>query len=99
MANGRGRRPARGDLRRPLLPGTGPLAGVSPVLVFLVVAVVFGAGVILGGAVGALLLALLCVGVAALLATTWTAMSRPERLARALVLVVLVLVTIGVAWR
>ncbi|WP_433802686.1 DUF6703 family protein [Actinomycetospora sp. CA-084318] len=99
MANGRGRRPARGDMRRPLLPGAGPLAGVSPVLVFLVVAVVFAAGVILGGVVGALLLALLAAGVAVLLATTWGAMSRPERVARSLILAVLVLVAIGVAWR
>lgn len=99
MANGRGRRPARGDLRRPLLPGAGPLAGVPPVLVFAVVALVFAAGVLLGGFVGALLLALLAAGVATLLATTWNRMSRPERVARSAILVVLVLVTIGVALR
>ncbi|WP_018331902.1 DUF6703 family protein [Actinomycetospora chiangmaiensis] len=102
MANGRqGRRGrwGRGDLRRPLLPGAGPLAGVPPVLVFAVVAVVFAAGVFFGGFVGALLLALLAAGVAVLLATTWGRMSPPERLARSLILVVLVLVTVGVALR
>ncbi|GLZ51449.1 DUF6703 family protein [Actinomycetospora sp. NBRC 106378] len=99
MANGRGRRNGRGDLRRPLLPGVGPLAGAPPVLVFALVAVVFAAGVLLGGVVGALLLALLAAGVAVLLATTWGRMSPPERLARSLILAVLVLVTIGVALR
>jgi hypothetical protein len=69
------------------------------VLVFAVVVVVFAAGVLLGGFVGALLLALLAVGVAVLLATTWGAMSPSERLARSLILGVLVLVTIGVALR
>ncbi|MEJ2866655.1 hypothetical protein WCD74_02690 [Actinomycetospora sp. OC33-EN08] len=95
----RTRRSLRGDLRRPLLPGTGPLAGVSPVLVFLVVAVLFAVGVIVGGTGGALLLGLLAAGVAALLATTWGRLSPPERLARTVVLVVLVAVTIGVALR
>ena len=38
-------------------------------------------------------------GVAVLLATTWSRMSPPERLARSLILAVLVLVTIGVALR
>lgn len=86
-------------MRRPLLPGAGPLAGTPPVLVFLVVAVVFAAGVIVGGLIGALLLALLAIGVAILLATTWTRLSPPERLARSLVLAVLVAVTIGVVLR
>jgi hypothetical protein len=49
--------------------------------------------------VGALLLALLAVGVAVLLATTWARLSPPERLARALVLAVLVAVAVGVALR
>jgi predicted neutral ceramidase superfamily lipid hydrolase len=98
VANGRAGR-GRGNMRRPLLPGTGPLAGVSPVLVFLVVVVVFAAGVLLGGFVGALLLAVLTVGVAVLLATTWGRLSPPERVARSLILVVLVLVTVGVALR
>jgi Ca2+/H+ antiporter len=93
------RRRGRGDMRRPLLPGSGPLAGLPPVLVFLVVAVVFAVAVFVGGPIGALLLALLAVGVAVLLATTWARLSPPERLARAFVLAVLVAVTIGVALR
>ena len=86
-------------MRRPLLPGSGPLARVSPVLAFLAVAVVFAVAVVVGGLVGALLLALLAVGVAVLLATTWARLSPPERLARVLVLAVLVAVAIGVALR
>lgn len=86
-------------MRRPLLPGSGPLAGVSPLLAFLVVVVVFAVAVVLGGPVGALLLALLAVGVAVLLATTWARLSPQERLARVLVLAVLVAVTVGVALR
>jgi hypothetical protein len=86
-------------MRRPLLPGSGPLAGTPPVLVFLVVAVVFAAAVIVGGLVGALLLVLLAVGVAVLLATTWARLSPPERVARAFILAVLVAVAIGVALR
>jgi thiol:disulfide interchange protein len=86
-------------MRRPLLPGSGPLAGVSPVLAFLVVAAVFVVAVVVGGMVGTVLLALLAVGVAVLLATTWQRLSPPERLARTLVLAVLVAVTIGVALR
>ncbi|NMO93022.1 hypothetical protein HH311_24935 [Actinomycetospora sp. TBRC 11914] len=89
----------RGDTRRPLLPGSGPLAGVSPILAFLVVVAVFAVGAIVGGLIGALLLALLAVGVAVLLATTWPRLTPPERLARVLVLAVLVAVTIGVALR
>ncbi len=86
-------------MRRPLLPGSGLLAGVSPLLTFLVVVVVFAVAVVLGGPVGALLLALLAVGVAVLLAATWARLSPPERLARVLVLAVLVAVTVGVALR
>lgn len=86
-------------MRRPLLPGSGPLARVSPVLAFLVVAAVFAVAVVAGGLVGALLLALLAAGVAVLLATTWARLSPPERLARTLVLAVLVAVAVGVALR
>jgi predicted neutral ceramidase superfamily lipid hydrolase len=86
-------------MRRPLLPGSGPLAGVPPVLAFLVVAAVFVVAVVVGGVIGAVLLALLAVGVAVLLATTWRRLSPPERLARSLALAVLVAVTIGVALR
>ena len=86
-------------MRRPLLPGSGPLARVSPVLAFAAVVAVFAVAVVLGGPVGALLLALLAVGVAVLLATTWARLSPPERLARVLVLAVLVAVAVGVALR
>jgi hypothetical protein len=86
-------------MRRPLLPGSGPLARVSPVLAFFLVVVVFAVAVIIGGLIGALLLALLAVGVAVLLATTWARLSPPERLARVLVLAALVAVTVGVALR
>jgi len=94
-----GRRGRRGDLRRPLLPGRGPFAGKSPVLAFLAVVVLFAAGTLIGGMVGAVLLGLLALGVAVLLATTWPRLSPPERFARALVLVVLVGVTLAVALR
>jgi Ca2+/H+ antiporter len=69
------------------------------VLAFLAVAAVFAVAVVVGGPLGALLLALLAVGVAVLLATTWARLSPPERLARGLVLAVLVAVAIGVALR
>ena len=94
-----GRRGRRGDLRRPLLPGRGPLAGKSPILAFLGVVVLFAAGALIGGVVGALLLGMLAVGVAVLLATAWPRLSPPERFARTLVLVVLVGVTLAVALR
>ncbi len=86
-------------MRRPMLPGSGPLAGKSPLLAFLVVAAVFVVAVVVGGPIGAVLLGLLAVGVAILLATTWARLSPPERLARSLVLAVLVAVAIGVALR
>ena len=86
-------------MRRPMLPGSGPLARVSPLLAFALVAAVFAVAVLVGGPVGALLLGLLAVGVAVLLATTWQRLSPPERLARTLILAVLVAVAIGVALR
>jgi hypothetical protein len=86
-------------MRRPLLPGSGPLTGVPPLVVFLVVAAVFAVGVVVGGLLGAALLGLLVVGVAVLLATTWAQRTPPERLARVVVLVVLAAVAIGVALR
>lgn len=93
------RRRGRADLRRPLLPGAGPLSGTPPLLAFLVVVGVFALAVVLGGPVGTLLLALLAVGVATLLAATWGRLSPSERLARGFVLAVLVAVTLGVALR
>lgn len=81
--------------RGPMLPGRGPLAAVPPVAVFLVVIAVFVVAVVLGGAVGALLLALLALGVALLLATTWHRLSPAERAGRMLVLAVLVAVALA----
>jgi hypothetical protein len=91
----RGRR----SLKAPLLSGHGPLARVSPVVVFLVVAAVFTLGVVMGGATGALLLGLLALGVAVLLAATWQVLEPSQRVLRALVLVVLIGVSISVLLR
>lgn len=85
------------SLRAPIVPGSGPLARVPPVVAFVVVVAVFAAGVIVGGTVGALLLALLAVGVAVLLAVTWPRLATSERVGRVLVLSVLVAVAVGVA--
>jgi hypothetical protein len=81
--------------RGPLVPGEGPLARVPPVAVFLAVVVVFAAAVILGGVVGAVLLALLAVGVAGLLSATWPRLTPAARAVRVLVLVVLVAIAVG----
>lgn len=80
-----------------LLPGEGPLARVPAVAAFAVVVVVFAAGVVLGGLLGAALLGVLAVGVAVLLATTWHRLVPAERLGRVLVLAVLVAVAVGTA--
>lgn len=90
---------SRAARRRPLLPGSGPLAGVPAPLAFGVVVLLFAAGVIVGGLLGAVLLAVLALGIAGLLAATWPQLTPPERLGRVLVLVVLVAVTVGVALR
>lgn len=87
------------SMRAPLLSGHGPLARVPPVAVFLVVAVVFAIGVVVGGATGALLLGLLAAGVAVLLAATWRVLRPGERAGRVVVLVVLVAVAISVLIR
>lgn len=95
---------ARGPSRRgrptgstPLVPGAGPLSGVPPVVAFAVVVVVFAAGVIVGGVVGTVLLALLTAGVVTLLAATWSRLTPGERAGRVLVLAVLAAVTVAVA--
>jgi hypothetical protein len=98
---------ARGPSRRnrlsgssgdaPLVPGSGPLARVPPVVAFGAVVVVFAVGVLVGGVVGTVLLALLAAGVAVLLATTWPRLTPPERAGRVLVLAVLAAVTVAVA--
>jgi len=84
------------SMRAPLLSGNGPLARVTPLVAFLVVAAVFAVGVIMGGGTGALLLGALAVGVAVLLAATWRALSPGQRTGRVLVLVVLAAVAISV---
>jgi hypothetical protein len=57
---------------------------------FVVVIALFGAGVLVGGMVGALLLGVLAIGVALLLAATWPHLSTAERFGRCLVLALLV---------
>jgi hypothetical protein len=56
----------------------------------------FGLGVWLQGTVGALLLSVLALGVAALLATTWPLLTPSARFLRVLVFAVLVLITVSV---
>lgn len=82
----------RGGFRRRLVPGSGPFAAVPPLAAFLVVAAVFAAGVVVGGPVGAALLAGIAVLVGLLLAATWARLSPPERVLRLLVLLVVVAV-------
>jgi hypothetical protein len=86
--------PGRKNMRAPLVPGDGPLARVRPILVFIVVIGLFAAGVTIGGVLGALLLGVLAVGVAVLLATTWTVLKPSDRVMRVVVLGLLVAVAI-----
>ena len=95
---GRPRQPFVGRRGR-ALPGEGPLARVPGVVVFAVVAAVFAAAVILGGPVGALLLGLLALGVAALLVATWARLGPAERAVRVLCLAVLVAIAVGLVAR
>ncbi|MDD7939736.1 hypothetical protein PHK61_15025 [Actinomycetospora lutea] len=95
---GPGRSPFAGRRGR-AVPGDGPLARVPAVAVFAVVVIVFAAGVIIGGPVGAVLLGLLALGVAGLLAATWPRLGPRERVVRVLVLVVLVAIALGLALR
>jgi hypothetical protein len=81
-------------MRAQLLPGQGPLARVRPLAVFVVVIGLFAAGVLVSGVVGALLLGVLAVGVGVLLATTWRLLAPTERVARLVVLAILVAVAI-----
>jgi hypothetical protein len=80
----------RDESRAPLVAGDGPLAKVPPLVAFLVVLVVFGLAIWLRGAVGALLLGVLGVGVLALLAVTWRVLRPAERVLRVLVVLILV---------
>lgn len=83
----------RVDSRAPLLAGNGPLAKVPPAAAFLVILVVFGLAIWLHGAVGAVLLGVLGLGVLALLAATWRALKPADRVLR----VIVVLILAGVA--
>jgi predicted neutral ceramidase superfamily lipid hydrolase len=83
-------------MKAQLLSGHGPLARIPPVAVFLVVAIVFAVGILIGGSTGALLLGLLAVGVAVLLAATWQVMAPGQRAGRVLVLAIVVAVAISV---
>jgi hypothetical protein len=86
--------PGRKNMRAPLLAGEGPLAKARPVVAFLVVIGLFGAGVAISGVVGALLLGVLALGVAVLLAATWRALTPTDRVMRVVVLGMLVAVAI-----
>jgi hypothetical protein len=83
-------------MRAQLLSGNGPLARVTPLVAFLVVAAVFALGIVIGGGTGAALLGLLAVGVAVLLAATWQVLETGQRVGRVLVLVILVAVALSV---
>lgn len=86
---------ARGDgWRRPLLPGSGPLAGVHPAIAFLGVLAVFLVAVWWGGTPGAVLLLALALAVGALLAATWQRLRPPDRAIRVLALLVLVAIAL-----
>jgi hypothetical protein len=87
---------AKRPMKARLLPGDGPLARVSPLLAFLVVAAVFVIGVVVRGVTGALLLGLLAAGVAVLLAATWQVLSPAQRFGRVLVLGVVAAIAISV---
>ncbi|WP_367131212.1 DUF6703 family protein [Saccharothrix sp. HUAS TT1] len=84
------------DSKRTLIPGSGPLSRVPAPAAFLLVLALFVAGVWVQGAVGALLLGVLALGVGALLAVTWPLLTPSARLLRVLVLAVLVLITVSV---
>jgi hypothetical protein len=83
-------------MKAKLVEGEGPLSRVPPVAAFLLVAVVFVVGILIGGSVGALLLGLLAAGIAALLAVTWNVLSPSERAGRVFILAVLAAVAVSV---
>ena len=86
----RGRR----STKTPLLAGDGPLSRVPPLVAFVVVIGLFAAGVIIKGVLGAALLGVLALGLLGLLAGTWHTLAPAQRVARVLVLGVLVVVII-----
>jgi len=83
------------DSRAPLVAGVGPLARVPPAAAFGVVVVVFGLAVWVRGAVGAVLLGVLGVGLVVLLAATWQVLRPADRVLR--VIVVLILAAVAVS--
>ncbi|GAA1282067.1 hypothetical protein [Saccharothrix xinjiangensis] len=85
-----------GHSKRTLIPGAGPLSRVPAPAVFLLVLALFGLGVWLRGAVGAALLGVLALGVAALLAATWRFLGPRDRALRLLVLGVLAFIAVSV---
>jgi hypothetical protein len=84
----------RRNMRTPLLAGNGPLARIPPLVVFVVVIALFAAGVMIGGPVGAVLLAVLAVGVGVLLAVTWKVLKPSDRVMRVVVLGLVVAIAI-----
>ena len=87
---------ARRSTKAKLIEGNGPLSRVTPLAAFLLVAVVFVVGILVGGAIGALVLGALAAGIAVLLAVTWQALSPSERAGRVFILAVLVAVAVSV---
>lgn len=76
---------------------TGDGTRVPAALVFVGVLAVFAAGVLIGGAPGAIVLGTLAVLVGALLASAWSRLQPAERTVRLLVLLMLVAVALSVA--
>ena len=91
--------PQRPTRKAQLLPGDGPLARVPPVAAFLVVVAVFAVAVVVGGAVGAVVLGVLALAMAWLLASTWGALHPSQRAGRVAVLLVLVAIAVVLAVR
>jgi hypothetical protein len=85
----------RMDTRVPLVAGNGPLARVPPAVAFGLVVVVFGLAVWIRGAVGALLLGVLGVGLLVLLAATWRVLRPADRVLRVIVVLILAAVAIS----
>jgi hypothetical protein len=86
----------RRSLKAKLITGDGPLSRVPPLAVFLMVAAVFVAGVLVRGVPGALLLGLLAAGIAVMLAATWNALAPGQRFGRLLVLGLLIIIAVSV---
>jgi len=87
---------ARRSTKAKLVAGEGPLSRVPPLAVFLVVAAVFVAGVLVRGVPGALLLGALAAGVGVILAVTWRALAPAQRFGRLLILALLIIIAVSV---